>query len=51
MKLFYDDILIGKIVTNHGMTIDEALDILDVDLNRFAEENIWFVELMAIILR
>ena len=41
MKLFYEDILLGEVVTNHSMAVDEALDILDIDMDAVARENGW----------
>ena len=39
MKLFYGDLLIGEVITNHSMTVYEALDFLDNDMDKVAEEN------------
>lgn len=41
MKLYYKDILLGEIMTNHSMTIDEALECLGVDMDGFAYANGW----------
>jgi hypothetical protein len=41
MKLFYDDILLGEIMTNHSMTVDEALDCLGIDMDEYASEQGW----------
>lgn len=41
MKLYYDDILLGEIMTSHSMTIDEAIECLDVDMDDFAYSNGW----------
>lgn len=41
MKLFYSDILLGEVLTNHSMTVDEALEFIGVDMDKFAEERGW----------
>ena len=41
MKLYYDEILLGTIMTNHSMTVDEALDCLGIDMDKFAAEQDW----------
>ena len=41
MKLYYDDILLGEIMTSHGMTVDEALDCLGIDMDQFAKDQDW----------
>lgn len=41
MKLFYEDLLLGEVITNHSMTVDEALDLLDIDMDEVAKENGW----------
>lgn len=33
MKLYYGDILLGEVLTNHSMTVDEALEILDINMD------------------
>lgn len=32
---------LGKILTNHNMSVDEALDLLDIDMDAFAQEQGW----------
>lgn len=39
MKVFYEDILVGEVVTNHSMTVEQALDIIGFDEVKFIEEN------------
>jgi len=39
MKIYYEDILVGKIVTNRSMTIDEALKLIEFDEQKFIKEN------------
>ena len=41
MVLKYDDAVLGRILTNHGLTIDEALNLLDIDMDKYAEEQGW----------
>ncbi len=41
MKLFYGDILLGTVLTNHSMTVDEALEFVGVDMDEFAQEQGW----------
>lgn len=41
MKLYYDNILLGEVLTNHRMTIDEALEFVSVNMDEFAEKNKW----------
>jgi hypothetical protein len=31
MKLFYDGLLVGQIMTNRSLTVEEALDLVDFD--------------------
>lgn len=33
--------ILGGILTNHSMTIDEALKLLEIDMNTFVEEQGW----------
>ena len=41
--LKYADAVLGRILTNpnHGLTIDEALDSLDIDMDKYAAEQGW----------
>jgi hypothetical protein len=39
MKLKYDGEAIGSVTTNHSMTIDECLYLLNIDLNETEDEN------------
>jgi metal-responsive CopG/Arc/MetJ family transcriptional regulator len=39
MKVFYDDILVGEMVTNQSMTVDEALELIDFDEEKFIVDN------------
>lgn len=39
VKLYYEDILVKEIMTNMSMTVDEALELIDFDEQKFIEEN------------
>ena len=41
MKLFYEDLLIGEVVTNHSMSIEDIFELLGIDMDMIAEENGW----------
>lgn len=39
MKVYYEDILVGEVVTNRSMNVDEALELIDFNEEKFIEEN------------
>lgn len=41
MKLYYENILLGEVLTNHSMTVDEALEFVGVDMDEYAKEHDW----------
>lgn len=41
MVLKYADTVLGRILTNHALTIDGALDLLDIDMDKYAAEQGW----------
>lgn len=41
MILKYDGTTLGRILTNHGLTIEEALDLLGIDMDKYAAEQGW----------
>ena len=41
MKLYYDTILLGEIMTNQSLTVDEALNCLGINMDAFAYEQGW----------
>lgn len=41
MKLYYGNILLGEILTNHSMTVDEALEHVGINMDKYAQENGW----------
>lgn len=34
MKLFYEEILVGDVITNRSMTVDEALELTEKPVNK-----------------
>ena len=42
MKLFYGEELVGEIITNHSMSVEEACDLLDIDLTTQDEEAVGY---------
>lgn len=45
MVLVYEEnnirLELGTILTNHSMTIDEALELLEIDMDKVADEQHW----------
>ena len=41
MKLYYGDILLGEVLTNHSMAVDKALEFVGVDMDKYAKEHGW----------
>lgn len=39
MKIYYDDIFVGEIVTNKSITVDEVLDLIDFNEQEFKEKH------------
>ncbi|GGE47491.1 hypothetical protein GCM10011391_27880 [Pullulanibacillus camelliae] len=39
MKLYYEDILVAEVLVNHSITIEEVLNLIDFDKNKFIEEQ------------
>lgn len=39
MKVFYEDIEIGTVITNQSLTVDEALELIGFDEEKFCEEQ------------
>lgn len=39
MKLYYETILVGEIITNHSMTVDQALEVIGFDEEQFIREQ------------
>lgn len=38
-KIYYEDILVGEILTNRSLTVDEILDLIDFNEQEFINEN------------
>lgn len=45
MKLYYNDngnkILLTEVITNHSMSIDDALNLSGIDMDKWAEGQGW----------
>jgi len=39
MKIMYEEILVGEVMTNRSMTVDEALEMIGFDEEKFLQEN------------
>ena len=39
MKIMYEEILVGEVMTNKSMTVDEALEMISFDEEKFLQEN------------
>ena len=39
MKIFYEEILVGEVMTNRSITVDEALEMVSFDEEKFLQEN------------
>lgn len=39
MKVYYEDILVGEVITNRSMTVAEALEVIDFNEEAFISEN------------
>jgi hypothetical protein len=42
MKLFYDGQLVGEVTTNHSMSVEDACELLDIDLTTEDEEAVGY---------
>jgi hypothetical protein len=38
-KVFYEDILVGEVLTNRSLSVDEALELIGFDEEAFVEEH------------
>lgn len=41
MKLYYGNIFLGEVLTNHSMTVDEALEFSGIDMDKYAKDHGW----------
>lgn len=39
MRIYYNDILVAELINNRSITIDEALEIVGFDEDKFKEDN------------
>lgn len=39
MRVYYEDILVGEVITNQNLTLEEALDLIEFDEGEFVEEQ------------
>lgn len=39
MRVYYEDILVGELVTNKSLTVDEALELIDFNEEDFINEQ------------
>lgn len=40
VKVMYEDVVVGKVVTNQSLTVDEALDLIGFDEQKFIADNV-----------
>ena len=41
VKVMYEDVLVGEVLTNRSLTVDEALELIDFDEEAFLAEQGW----------
>lgn len=39
MRVYYEDVLVGEVVTNKSLTVDEALELIDFNEEEFINEQ------------
>lgn len=39
MNIYYENILVGEVITNRSMTVNEALSMIDFDEQKFLNEQ------------
>jgi hypothetical protein len=39
MKIYYENIIVGEVITNRSMTVDEALELIGFDEEAFCREH------------
>jgi hypothetical protein len=39
IKVMYEDILVGEVVTNRSLTVDEALELINFNEEKFITDN------------
>lgn len=45
MKLLYEEngerIVLGEVLTNHSMSIEDVIELLEIDMDQFAHDRGW----------
>lgn len=41
VKIMYEDVLVGEVLTNRSLTVDEALELIDFDEEEFLSKQGW----------
>lgn len=41
MKVYYENVLVGEVITNRSLTVDEALDAIGFDEEDFLAKQGW----------
>lgn len=41
MKLYYGNIFLCEVLTNHSMTVDEALEFSGINMDEYAKDHGW----------
>lgn len=41
MKIYYEDVLVGEVITNHSMTVGDALELVGFNEESFLSEQGW----------
>lgn len=39
VKIYYEDILVGEVLTNRSLTVDEALELIGFNEQKFISDN------------
>ena len=39
IKIYYEDILVGEVLTNRSLTVEEALELIEFDEQKFISNN------------
>mgnify|MGYP001421934909 CR=1 FL=1 len=39
VKIYYEDILVGEVLTNRSLTVEEALELIGFDEQQFINDN------------
>src|SRR5690625_3878376 len=41
VKIMYEDVLVGEVTTNQSLTVEEALNLIDFNVQEFLDEQGW----------